>query len=156
MEKMKIIIKGEPMAKQSVRISAWHDSKNKKTYLSKYQPKKTEDWKNNAQAQIAYQLPKDFKPFPGAVRIKNLTFIFKPLKAFSKKKLKFIEEGGILYKETKPDLMDNLNKLLFDSCNGVLFLDDSRIVEHEGKLRKIYGLEPRIEFEIEEIKGDKL
>lgn len=142
---MKIIILGEPLAKQSFRFTrSGH----------KYQDKDLKDWEGQAKVQLAAQLPEGFRPFQGPVVIKNLTFVFPITKGCPKYKRAYIEAGNDLYKETKPDLMDNLPKNVFDVCNGILFTDDSNIVAHRGELKKIYGLRPRIEFEIEPLEYD--
>lgn len=93
---------------------------------------------------VKNKLPKGFKPFDVAISVKAL-FVFPPLKSFSKKKLKEIEEGKIFYKSTKPDLADNLMKGTMDALNGIAFIDDSLISKVERE--KIYGLIPRIELE---------
>lgn len=60
--------------------------------------------------------------------------------------MKHLEEGFKIYKTTKPDI-DNLMKNLFDVCNGIVWIDDARIVEIEH-IEKIYGKVPRIELEV--------
>lgn len=79
------------------------------------------------------------QPFGGPVRMR-VTFIYK---AKTKKAV-----GS--WKTTRPDL-DNLNKLLWDVLTETgFFSDDSQIVNFEAL--KIYGEEPKIKIEIEEIK----
>ena len=43
--------------------------------------------------------------------------------------MKRIEEGGLIYKTSRPDLQDNLCKGLFDALSGIVFKDDSQIVK---------------------------
>ena len=136
---MKITILGEPLAKQSFRFT-------KKGH--KYQNKNVVNWAAQARLQVINQLPKKFLPFNGPIVIQNLTFVFSLLKNMPKKTIKDIENGLDVFKVTKPDLLDNLQKNLWDVCEGVLFINDSRIVMHSGKMKKIYGKKPRIEFEI--------
>jgi Holliday junction resolvase RusA-like endonuclease len=57
--------------------------------------------------------------------------------------------GEVFYKETRPDLQDNLMKMTSDAMNGIVYTDDSRICKTETQ--KIYGLVPRIEIEIYEL-----
>lgn len=45
----------------------------------------------------------------------------------------------------KPD-SDNIEKIVFDSLNGIVWRDDAQVVEWAG--RKIYGAEPRVEVSI--------
>lgn len=131
------------MAMQSMRFT-------KKGH--RYQVRKVVNWKAQARQQMISQLPADFTPFVKPLMIKDLTYVFPIPKSFPKYKIGTIKDGFKIYKETRPDLMDNLSKSLWDCCEGILFLNDSQIVSHKGELCKIYGFKPRIEFEIEEIK----
>jgi Holliday junction resolvase RusA-like endonuclease len=70
-------------------------------------------------------------------------FVFPILSSMKKAVRQAIEEGEIVYKPTKPDLQDNLMKILADSMNGIVFVDDSRICKVASQ--KIYGLIPRTE-----------
>lgn len=114
----------------------------------KYIDKEVRDWEGQARVQIMEQLPEDFVPYDCPIVIKNLTFVFPLLANTPKYKKRFLKNGGNLYKKTRPDLMDNLPKNLFDACESVLFTDDSLIVKHIGEMKKIRGRKPRIEFEI--------
>lgn len=144
---MKLKILGEPKAKQSFRFAV-----GKKGRVHKYKPKGAHSWEAQARAQVVAQLPENFRPYEGPVIIKNLTFVFSIPKSFPKYRYEYIKNGGRIYKTSKPDVMDNLSKALMDSCEGVLFLNDSQIVAHRGLLCKIYGLVPRVEFEIKKVK----
>lgn len=66
-------------------------------------------------------------------------------KSFTKKKLKQIEDGELL-PTSKPDV-DNLAKGIKDGITGVLWKDDSLIVELI--VRKFYSDNPRAEITIE-------
>lgn len=70
----------------------------------------------------------------------EVTFYFKRPKSVSVKKRP--------YPSIKPDL-DNLQKSLFDSMNGMLFHDDSQIVDLEVKKR--YGDSGKIDLMISQI-----
>jgi len=135
---MKIIIKGNPKGKQSFRFT-------KKGI--KYQPKEVKQREENIQWQVINQLPKDFQPFDCPLWVTKLHYIFAPLKSFSKRKLRAIESDEIIFKDTKPDLTDNLAKLVFDALEGIVYINDSKIVAMDN-VRKYYGLVPRIEIEI--------
>jgi len=58
--------------------------------------------------------------------------------------------GCRVFKVTKPDLSDNLNKMVFDAMNNLVFKDDSQIVLMEN-VRKFYGLTPKIIIYLEEL-----
>jgi Holliday junction resolvase RusA-like endonuclease len=136
---MKLIIKGEPMAKQSFRFTMQG---------RKYPDKEVKEWAGQARAQIEAQLPQGHIPYQKGVIIKDLTFAYPVLKNTPGYQLRHLDQGGLLYKKTKPDL-DNLQKNLFDACKGVVFLDDSQIVEITN-IKKIFARQPEITFEIVE------
>lgn len=76
----------------------------------------------------------------------EVTFYRTIPKSYSKKRR---DEMHGTYIPTKPD-MDNLEKALYDSCNGVLWVDDSQIVDHH--VRKIWTKDDsRIEMIIERL-----
>jgi Holliday junction resolvase RusA-like endonuclease len=133
-------ILGIPQSKQSARFRI--AGKGKKAFVQSYQKKSVKDNERNIAFDVKSQLPLGFEPFSKPVGVKVL-FVFPPLASWSKKKLALLESGETIYKETKPDLTDNLMKGLFDAMNGVVFTDDSRICEVESK--KIFGKVPRTE-----------
>lgn len=142
---MKLLILGTPVAKQSARFRAVTSKKTGKTFVSSYQKKEVVENEKSIALDVKSQLPLDFIPFDQPMGVKIL-YVFPVLSSFSKKQKEFIEIGGIVYKDTKPDLTDNLNKGLFDACEGILYVNDSRICKVEST--KIYGTTPRIELEI--------
>ena len=81
--------------------------------------------------------------------IEKLKFCFQPLAAHkrSKKISAFLASGGEIEKTTKPDLSDNLKKLLFDTFSGVVFKDDSLICR-ENNVSKVYSITAKIEIEL--------
>jgi len=138
---MKFIILGEPLQKQSARFAKVGK------FMRSYQPKKLNNWIAQAKIQIINQLPEPWVPIEGPVVIKKLTFVFSPLKSWSKKKKLALENGSTIFKDKKPDL-DNLQKSFFDVCNTIIWLDDAQIVRIES-MEKIHGTQPRIEMVIE-------
>jgi len=106
----------KPISWQSVRYGT---TKYGKMYS--YLPKRIKDYKDsitllakqalNNNANI--ELPTDKK-----VKI-DAVFVFH----------KKMNEDEIEYKNTKPDLTDNLMKPLADALNGVVWIDDSQIVD---------------------------
>lgn len=141
-QKIKLIIKGVPSAKQSTRAAIL----GKKLRL--YQPAKVKLKEENIKLQVLNQLPKDFMMFQCEVHILKCHFIFPIPKSFSKKKINQVKEGKVIYKNTKPDLTDNLSKGLIDAMEGIIFVNDSRIVSMNN-YKKYYGVIPRIEIELE-------
>lgn len=144
--KMKIIIKGIPLQKQSAKFARVGK------FVRSYQPKKINNWVAQARLQILNQLPQHWLPLRGEVEIKEIIFVFPPLKSWTKKLLLTLQQGKRIYKPTKPDL-DNLCKNTWDCCNGILWVDDAQIVE-VNSMKKIYGEVPRIELSFKECKDD--
>jgi len=145
---IKLFIPGIPGSKQSFRVGGFRGGK-----FIAYKDKKVEQNENNIRAVVLGQLDPGFVPFAGGVVVNLLTYIFPPLKTFNRKTLQEIEQGGIVYKTTKPDLTDNLNKALFDALQGIIYINDSQICEIR-QAQKIYGTRPGILLEIGEIKQD--
>lgn len=132
---------GEPMPKQSVRSFATGAKTASNKYIVKhYQPAEMDKRVKDYQRQIREQLPQDFVMFTKIVHVRKLHFIFSPLKAFHKikGKMEAIRGGEIFYKTTKPDLPDNLKKLVNDSMSNLIYKDDSLIVT-ENDVAKYYG-----------------
>ena len=144
--KLELKILGIPQPKQSARFAI--QKFGSKQYAKAYQPDKVVQNERNIAFDVKSQLPEDFTPFDQALKAKVL-YVFPPLKGFSKAKLSDLRGGKKIYKETKPDLQNNLNKGLFDALEGVVYTKDSLICKVECE--KIYGLVPRIEIEIEKL-----
>ena len=144
---MKLTFLGIPKPKQSAKFRA---VKGKgKTFIASYQKKEVKDNERNIAFDAKSQLPKDFIPYNVPIGV-NILYVFPPLSSFSKRKIKAIEDGEVFYKETKPDLTDNLNKGLFDALEGIVYVNDSRICKI-GNAEKIYGVRPRTEVEFFEL-----
>lgn len=62
---------------------------------------------------------------------------------------KNVEAGMIYYKETQPDITDNLNKAPIDALKGVVFDNDNSIVHIDA--RKIYGRTHKIRMLFREL-----
>lgn len=135
LRKITLNLFGEPMPKQSVRSFI----KNGK--IMHFQPKILGDRTKDYIKQIKEQLPKDFVMFEERVYVTKMHFIFAPLKAFHKIKgrMDAIRNGEIFYKATRPDLPDNLKKLVNDSMSELVFRDDSIIVS-EDNVKKYFGI----------------
>ena len=144
MRRLDLVLEGEPLAKQSVR-----SGKNGRHY----QPQKYKDLEWLIRYQVAQQLPKDFEPFMHWVCIDSIVHVHPPTKAQlnHKAKSRWLEIGGLIPKSTRPDVMDNLNKLPFD-CLGdkkdgspFVYKDDA-LIQQCNHLSKWHGLNPRTEI----------
>ena len=144
---MKLTFLGIPKPKQSAKFRS---VKGKgKTYITSYQKKEVKDAERNIAFDAKSQLPEGFIPYNKPIGV-NILYVFPPLSSFSKKKLNALKQGEVMYKDTKPDLTDNLNKGLFDALEGIVYVNDSRICKI-GNAEKVYGLVPRTEVEFYEL-----
>lgn len=132
---IKFVVYGEPVAQGRPRASrvAGH--------VRMYDPAKSRSYKDYVRLVAAEQSPEKLLEGPLVVLLK----VFKPIpRSFSKKKAEQAE-GCIVRPVTKPDV-DNYVKILCDALNGVIWRDDSQVVELN--VGKYYGNKPRIEVEI--------
>ena len=81
----------------------------------------------------------------------HLNFYFTTPKSYSKKRIRAIEAKEELFTK-KPDL-DNLAKSILDSCNNLLFKDDSQIVGLT--IGKHYGHEDYVDVKVQIIETGK-
>ena len=140
MRTIKIVLQGQPMAKQSVKQGkSWS---GKKIF---YQPEKYKDRTKSYLLQIKSQLPRGFEMFTKRVYIDTLEVMFNPLAKHkkSKKTMQHLKAGGIIEKTTLPDVMDNLNKLPFDCMSGLVYKDDGLICR-ANNISKVFGCKGQI------------
>ncbi len=142
------VIKGIPKPKQSFRYSHRPGKDGGKGFVQRYQSKEVKDAEADVKTQVLSQLPEDFVPYDCPLSLKA-KFVFPFTKSFSKKKLRQAEAGKIFYKDTKPDITDNLMKGLCDAMEGIVFINDSRVCKVSSE--KVYGDTPRIEILIQKI-----
>lgn len=136
---IKLEILGVPKPKQSARFRI-AKGKGGKTFIASYQKKEVKDNEANIGYTAMQQLPKGFIPFDCPVAA-YFEYIFPIPSSFSKKQKKEIEDGKRVYKETKPDLTDNLNKGTADALAGIIYVNDSRVVSMYAV--KYYGTTPK-------------
>ena len=101
--------------------------------------------------QIKMQLLKyfpEFNKFIGCVFLTRLEMVFKHPSTAPQYMLNDLKSGTKIYfKDTKPDL-DNLEKLVYDALQGMLYENDARIVSKNGIFKR-YGIIPGIIIELE-------
>lgn len=142
--KITLIIKRKPMAKQSFRMGK----------RGAFLPKKQKEEMKALYMIIKNQIPKGFKMFKGALIVSDLVFAFKHPKSFKKKERMFLQSGGELPKITRPDLQDNLCKMIFDVMQKVgIYKDDAQVIELHSK--KVWASSDYIKITIEEINNKK-
>lgn len=125
----------QPKAIQSVRFAS------RGGFVQTFQPKANKEWKLLVKSETFKQLPPSWKPLEGPLWV-EIVYVFAPLKSFRKADRELIEHGGLIFKETKPDVNDNLNKGLFDAFTGVLWGDDAQVAWSASQ--KAFGKVPGI------------
>ncbi len=109
--------------------------------MRKYQPTEVLQWKTAVRLEAASQLDPAFRPYDGVPLRLLVEYLFSPPKSLPKRDFRALSSGCLFYKTTRPDLADNLNKGLLDALTGIVWKDDSLIVEVYS--RKLYT--PRYE-----------
>lgn len=90
------------------------------------------------------------KWFNGAIRARIRVY-YKIPKSYTKKRVQGIREG--LERPTKTPDVDNIEKIIFDSLNGIAYEDDKQIA-HSSVEKFWTEDQERIEFELEEINNE--
>ena len=147
MKELKVSIDIRPRAWQSVRASISND-RNKTVRFRKRKVKlifRKPKWVEAYKSKIIYQIRSKVGPVKliGKVRVVSLIYNYKT----ARKKL----HGE--YKETHPDLMDNMNKPLFDALTKGGFIEDDRYIVESLLTRKAWGDADRIDLHLQEIEG---
>lgn len=134
---MKIVIQGDPIAKQRHR----HAKNGRKVMTYDPQSLIAESVKIMMQSKVRQE--GDCFDLSGSFDI-IIWFYFKPRKSLSTSQ-KNAKLWGFEFHDQKPDY-DNLAKFIGDCGNGVLWKDDSQIVS--ATCHKLFDEEPRVEIEI--------
>ena len=127
------------MAKQSARFRIVK-GKSGKDFISSYQKKSVTDRETSIGWIVMQQLPQGFVPFDCPLFM-EAEYVFPIPQSATKKMKRMIEDGEMVYKDTKPDVHDNLNKATIDSLEGIIFVNDSRIAKMTAV--KYYGTTPK-------------
>ncbi|WP_082234996.1 RusA family crossover junction endodeoxyribonuclease [Halobacillus massiliensis] len=130
---------GEPVAQGRPRTGK---TRRGKTIV--YDPSSSRDYKQYVQLVASQHAPEEL--LEGSLDL--LIKVYRPIpKSFSKKKTAEAE-AGVLRPVTKPD-NTNYAKGIEDALNGVIYKDDSLIVDLH--VSKYYSLKPRIVVEVSEV-----
>lgn len=113
-------------------------------FVTAYDPKKSREYKDTVYSVALEHKPKEL--LEGALVMQVDIYRSIP-KSFSKVKRTAIKDG-ILRPTTKPDC-SNVVKGIEDALNGVIYKDDSQIVE--SVVKKFYSDTPRVAITIFEI-----
>ena len=134
MEVKRFVIYGEPRGKDRPKFSTINGHARAIT------PEKTVSFENLVKMEYHAQLGDYTIPSGEPIFILIDAFMSIP-QSVSKRKRDLMIRGE-LRPMKKPDY-DNLGKIVCDSLNKIAYYDDSAIVD--GRVRKFYGLKPRIE-----------
>ena len=116
-----------------------------------YDPPKSKAYKQMVSAKVrSYMKINGIQTITEPIAV-HLNFYFTPPKSYSKKRIRAIEAKEELFTK-KPDL-DNLAKSILDSCNNLLFKDDSQIVGLT--IGKHYGHEDYVDVKVQIIETGK-
>ena len=116
-----------------------------------YDPPKSKAYKQMVSARVrSYMKINGIQTITEPLAI-HLNFYFTPPKSYSKKRIRAIEAKEELFTK-KPDV-DNLAKSILDSCNNLLFKDDSQIIGLT--IGKHYGHEDYVDVKVQIIETGK-
>lgn len=132
---MKLIIPGEPKAKQRPRMT-----KQGITYT----PQGTVNYEN--WVKQCFVLSGHKNQLEGQIKATICAYFGIPKSATKGKKLAM--RHNITRPVKKPD-NDNIAKIILDSLNNLAYKDDSQVVDLI--VQKFYSEEPRVEVELEEV-----
>lgn len=133
--KIKLTIPGKPLGKQRPRVM-----RNGHTYT----PDKTVNYETLVKQLY---IEKYFqKQLSGPIKATITAYMPIP-KSESKVRKGKMREGKI--RPTKKPDWDNIGKIITDALNGLAYDDDKQIVD--ARVIKLYGDQPRVEVELEEI-----
>lgn len=133
---------GNPKPKQSARHAVTADG-----HIRSWQAPEVINEMNNIRYSIAQQLPEGFIPINKGFKI-NLLFRFEIPKTYERKFARHEQDTlfvRLFYKTTKPDI-DNLQKMVLDAMQGVVFTNDALI--YSLSATKILDRKPGITIEV--------
>lgn len=117
-------------------------------YPRAYDPPKSRAYKQFVRACVMQQ-GRPEKLLTGALRVDTVEY--RRIAASFRKAQRVEAAQGAVRPITKPD-MDNVEKAVWDALTGLVWKDDAQVVD--GRRAKFYSTEPRVEIEIEELKGE--
>lgn len=138
LKEVRFVVYGRPVPKERPRVVNGHA----------YTPQKT----RVAEERVGFAYRSAYRGFKfgrGVPLKMEVKFTYVVPKGVSKR-VRAKMEAGEVFPVGKPDV-DNILKLVQDSGNGLIWHDDSQIVEVEA--RKVYGGEYKTEIRIVEVGG---
>lgn len=139
------VVKLKPMAQSRPRFA------RRERGVVAYEKKEMKIWRAECSRLIKEAFGSD-RLIETPLKIDVIFYIQPPKYIFSKKRLKEKLEAEKIFCGKKPDI-DNYLKALLDSMTGIVFKDDGQVVE--CRARKLYSLNPRMDFTIKEVLKDE-
>lgn len=143
---MKLVLNIEPKPQSRPRFA------RRGSFTTTYEDKGMKAWRRRCSDLIAEECLLD-RLIDGPIRLSAIFYISPPqyIAKAKKNQQRLIDEDITVSK--KPDL-DNYIKALLDSVSDshLIWKDDGQVAEIYAK--KVYSLDPRIEFEVERIDDD--
>lgn len=138
-----ILVVGEPVAQGRPKFSA------RNGFIKAYDPAKSRDYKDYVRLAAAEQM-QGKELLQGALKLSICIYRTAPQAIAGKPKKAEEAERGDIRPTTKPDL-DNYVKGVKDALKGVVWGDDSQIVDYIQPFGKFYSAKPRIEIMVKTI-----
>ncbi|MFT8392771.1 MAG: RusA family crossover junction endodeoxyribonuclease [Liquorilactobacillus ghanensis] len=134
-KKYKFVFNIEPVPQGRPRFSRW----------GTYDPPKSKEFKKT----LSFLARSQFKKEPISAPINISLVFYRRIQKNSSKRTRGLKNKGVIRPVVKGDL-DNYIKGTLDALNGIVWVDDNRIVGI--KAEKYYSDQPRIEAQIEVLK----
>lgn len=138
-------IPGQPVAQGRPRATTMGKGRNKKIMM--YDPKESKEYKRYAALIAKQHAPKT----PFTEQLSVVLKIYRQIPKSTTKKDRALFLAGIKRPVTKPDT-DNYTKAVLDALNGIIWQDDSQIVDIYAS--KYYSDNPRVEILVKDITAE--
>lgn len=143
LRKISITVPGEPVSKGRPRVRLTKSKAFKKLVPILYTPKETEEYEQKVACAARKVIGDGTPAIETQCQLRARIYEGIPKSWSNKEHMNAL--NGIIRPTSRPDT-DNYLKALLDGLNGVLFKDDSQIVDVSAS--KYYSATPRVEIEV--------
>lgn len=148
-EPIHIVVTGHPVAKARARASVvprkgggFVTDKTGRPLLHHHTPEKTRKWESEARELARHEMGQD-QPIAAPVFL-TVTAFFAPAQSWPNWK-RDAALAGMIGHTSKPDA-DNILKAAKDALNGIVWLDDSQVIQTQ--VAKAYSHRPRVHITV--------